>query len=976
MNEAGPQEESRRRRRRVLLGSLGAVCLIVGAALAITFAGKGQGKNKPEPAATVEGGVSPMGDLPGLVKDSVLSSNAATTGAAPKPVATMEPLATTVTPAVPTASKAAPAQGTGDLTFAQELLETGTVGGVTLGAALGALPGASTVNGAFNELASDLANLAGLRTCSPVDGPDLERMVAGSSTCGVILLTKGSMVPYHTEKTMVVSTRKIIVGHPIDLPQIITARKVERVFDVVSGGSLDIRFVTIFRAFGYEPTDELRIITGGVALVRLGGFFRGTAVIFRDPTQNLAGFQGSLARPYQRRRTYGGHVLVMGGSFFCYGCQVIRWAPYGLVLLNVFQVGRDFLVVAGTSVMVGMYHLFFTPFLSGISVGNAIAVLGGVSVRIGGGTEGVAVLVGQFGAGQNIFVGGGVLVNVGHQQQTAFVCLMRAGYGMTALGAGVFIHIAELENRAWGAAAIVGAGQVYSNGAGVFDKTGGEVVNSAISAFQALVGGSAYFGTGDMNIVGEQFARLVLTLDQNGVGMTWFNGAGSGTLILTPSMVIALVRSQKILGAEVFQGAGFFTEVNGTRWTFQLVNAQIPGYEGWIGLGAALLVRTRTTVRRLVNYRAGKKVAWVVNGVGVNESLRNNFNILATKNGTQALKPQPTKPGKHRLLEAVDDLVSSAVTRAGRGKGRALMRGFSRPALSMADSVMDSKKIQPPNPGILAEKLQALVSGLKNKRRLQGQPAVNPTRIMNMFNGLSPASLMKAWQEAVDEANSSPDDRALAAGNDADEVDADGRWGEQVYVGGGDASQCVLCGVGPGTTESHWNRDAGDDPATCHITEACTPADSVQGIMGKLRGALPDGEDLVVPPVAKGWAKTVGSKYTARILQDMDDHQAENPGADVKLPDTNILTYDIFLYCPVADAECEYSQADMKTAFQDYLDDVAQEETAFRISSATAAVHPAIFKSVNDADESFVSAIGAPALEGCGKGLSFSLFVT
>jgi len=96
------------------------------------------------------------------------------------------------------------------------------------------------------------------------------------------------------------------------------------------------------------------------------------------------------------------------------------------------------------------------------------------------------------GAGQNIFVGGGVLVNVGHQQQTAFVCLMRAGYGMTALGAGVFIHIAELENRAWGAAAIVGAGQVYSNGAGVFDKTGGEVVNSAISAFQALVGGSAY----------------------------------------------------------------------------------------------------------------------------------------------------------------------------------------------------------------------------------------------------------------------------------------------------------------------------------------------------------------------------------------------------------------------------------------------------------------------------------------------------
>jgi hypothetical protein len=409
-----------------------------------------------------------------------------------------------------------------------------------------------------------------------------------------------------------------------------------------------------------------------------------------------------------------------------------------------------------------------------------------------------------------------------------------------------------------------------------------------------------------------------------------------------------------------------------------LVNAQIPGYEGWIGLGAALLIRSRTYVRRLVNYRAGKKVAWVVNGVGVNESLRISNNLFVSKNGTKILKPQPTKDGKQRLLEAVDELVSSA---AGRSKSRALIRGFTRPALSMADSVMDSKKVQPPNPEILAQKLQSLVSSLKQKRRLQGQAAVNPTRVLNMFHGLSPGSVMKAWQEAMDETNSnilgsSTDDRALAVEDDADAVDADGRWGEQVYVGGGDASQCVLCGIGPGTTASHWNTDAGDDSATCHVTEACTSADSVQGIMGKLRGALPDGEDLVLPPVAKGWATAVGSKYTARILQGIDDHQAENPGADIKLPDTNVLTYDISLYCPVGDAECEYSQADMKAAFQNYLDEVAQEDTAFKISSASAAVHPAIFKYINDADGSFVSAIGAPALDGCGKGLSFSLYVT
>ena len=138
---------------------------------------------------------------------------------------------------------------------------------------------------------------------------------------------------------------------------------------------------------------------------------------------------------------------------------------------------------------------------------------------------------------------------------------MRAGMGMSTTGAGVFIQIAELENRMWGVGAVVGAGQVYANGAGILDKTGGEVANGQISVFQALVGGSSYLGAGDMNIVGEQFARVSTTQDQNGLGMTWFNGAGDTSLIYVPSFVAAVVRAQKILGAEVrrqdaFMGGG------------------------------------------------------------------------------------------------------------------------------------------------------------------------------------------------------------------------------------------------------------------------------------------------------------------------------------------------------------------------------------------------------------------------------------
>lgn len=99
-----------------------------------------------------------------------------------------------------------------------------------------------------------------------------------------------------------------------------------------------------------------------------------------------------------------------------------------------------------------------------------------------------------------------------------------------------------------------GAGQVYSVGAGVLDKTGGEVVNCQISVIQALVGGSAYLGAGSMSIVGEQFARVGVTLAQYGAGMTWFNGAGNMDLIYVPSFVTQVARIQGSVGAEVFLG--------------------------------------------------------------------------------------------------------------------------------------------------------------------------------------------------------------------------------------------------------------------------------------------------------------------------------------------------------------------------------------------------------------------------------------
>ena len=120
---------------------------------------------------------------------------------------------------------------------------------------------------------------------------------------------------------------------------------------------------------------------------------------------------------------------------------------------------------------------------------------------------------------------------------------------------------------------------MYANGAGVLDKTGGEVANVQVSVIQALVGGSTYLGAGEMSIVGEQYARVGVTLSQNGAGMTFFNGAGNMDLIYVPSFTTQVARVQFNLGAEVFLGAGWYTNVNNTRWSHQVVNAGMPGYE-------------------------------------------------------------------------------------------------------------------------------------------------------------------------------------------------------------------------------------------------------------------------------------------------------------------------------------------------------------------------------------------------------------
>ena len=129
--------------------------------------------------------------------------------------------------------------------------------------------------------------------------------------------------------------------------------------------------------------------------------------------------------------------------------------------------------------------------------------------------------------------------------------------------------------------------------------------------------------------------------------------------------------------------AGFVTNVNNTRWSQQVVNAGIPGYEGYVAAGAALFIRSRTFVRRRVNFRL-RPFSWIVNGVGVGGAAIAQNNLYVDKDGIRINKPQPQK---NRLLQAVEDAFPGSIARVTAAGGSGLLSnlGIDRPSFIMAE---------------------------------------------------------------------------------------------------------------------------------------------------------------------------------------------------------------------------------------------------------------------------------------------------
>lgn len=110
--------------------------------------------------------------------------------------------------------------------------------------------------------------------CYPKNGTEVVSMSEGKSPCTVIVLTRSSNDPYNIKQTMNITTTKIFIGNPIDLPALNSTNKIERLFRVYPGGRLDVRFASLYRGSGRNLDDgRLKLTIGGTVYVDLGGSF-------------------------------------------------------------------------------------------------------------------------------------------------------------------------------------------------------------------------------------------------------------------------------------------------------------------------------------------------------------------------------------------------------------------------------------------------------------------------------------------------------------------------------------------------------------------------------------------------------------------------------------------------------------------------------------------------------------------------------
>ena len=483
------------------------------------------------------------------------------------------------------------------------------------------------------------------------------------------------------------------------------------------------------------------------------------------------------------------------------------------------------------------------------------------------------------------------------------------------------IQTGYLQSRAWACGSINNAGQTFAVGGGIHQMVGGAIATSSVANVFFGSGGTAFVGSGQLRWIGIAQARAATAQTNYGAGMVMYNGAGMTNFIYVgqasaqvgayvshlpiclfrapvPSEVSFLpglthqqpqtARAQFCAANDIFNGAGWHTSVNTTRFAAQVANAFYGvGNQIWVGAGGAAFIRCYTTTRRLSGV-SSTRFLYTVAGTGITR-LQGQRNIVVTKNGQYLLPFQPT-PKKRGLFfqsqrQQHPQPQPAVRTLSGAEEESALATDSLAVQLLMGETVKAAGQNAFFNPEGRSKLLVVDTFMQEGKQQIVEDPELyKAANIKDTFGGL-PALLAQRAEAG--------EDSALAAASGAPATLNPG-------LISANNTECMLCSVGPGPTAAH----AGG-PDTCHVSDACGGAATAQDAVAAAKAAAPAGFDFSGVPGLNGLPTRAAD-------------------GSVELPDIYMLWHEMVVYCHSTDPAVPSSSITDKCLSANYVKDVVR----------------------------------------------------
>jgi hypothetical protein len=360
-------------------------------------------------------------------------------------------------------------------------------------------------------------------------------------------------------------------------------------------------------------------------------------------------------------------------------------------------------------------------------------------------------------------------------------------------------------------------------------------------------------------------------------------------------------RAQFCAGNDIFNGAGWHTSVNTTRYAAQLVNSfHGVGNQIWVGAGGAAFIRCYTTTRRGWGF-SSTPFLYTVAGTGITRT-QGQRNIVVTKAGQYLLPFQPS-PRPKRLLDGqprVRTLTAAEEEEAQATDSLAVQ-------LLMGETVAKAGQNAFYNPAGKSKLLVAQTYMDEGKQTIIEDPTVFAApEFKTVRGGLAMILANRA-----------------AAAESAAAIDVPKPNPGRISVNN---TECMLCSVGPGPTAA---RAGGPDGGACHVSDACAGADSPLQALEAARAAAPAGFDVT------------GAPGLAAMPRRMED-------GSVELPDVSLLWHELVVYCHSTDPRVPASSITDSCLSANYVKDVVrailgpEHADDYQLAVASADLHSSV----------------------------------